>query len=1041
MALSRRAPALRFDTLEDRDVPSGTWLTDAFDSGEVVGASPGGWFQWSSTGPAAPYTVSAGAALSGSAGLALTGYPAAEARAWIPSVVPGDFGVAANVQPADSGGVGVLVRGTGLNTTTASYLAATVSIDGRLDVIQFVNGLPTRLLTITPSNPAPKGAWYQVSLVPAGTIATISVQRLDTGEYLSNTGDWTATTTATIPCRTGWNPPSGAAGLVRFDTGFGTAAVDDFTLTAPGVIGDTFGTAANGAVPAGWATWATPIGTTPAFSVTAGRLTGTGPSNQVARAWTANALPADLQVTGSVLADSLIPAGVLARGSALDTTRPTYYAATITRGLVVQLTSVVGGVETVLGSVKSTAYTSGQLVQVTLALTGDRIQAFVFRTDTQKWLSATGAWQDARAAALDVRDGSISQIGPAGFLRKAGAAGTITLNSFAAQTTFDPTAANPASTAPAIPRHYSHIRIAELAYDGNPMGPYEQALLQSSVDLVIPNAKYLATINSVAPATPQLIYSNVSNLYLGLLTDWLTYADQNGASRESAFYHVTAATPFQGTSASSQPVTYFWGVTRVTSTWVATDLTAASQGGRTYGVEFGAAGTTDNIGYLEKFREINVTLNRPATAGWGGVWEYATAVDASGNVTAWKPLTLISDGTNTLKQNGRITFDPPADWVAGAVPGKAGRNYYVRFRVTAGTAAQGPEAKTILGRDYVNANGGTTGTIPAFDYTADKDGDGYLNDAEYANRATGKDARFVYESRLFYPYYGQMRFVTNPSAPIVQQWAADYHQRFLAANPLADGVMLDNSLGKIPVAGIPLAESTANYGTDFGRMIATIKTAIAPKFVLANTAGGGAAADPVAASSTASFEEFLLRPMDVTWSGVNDVAALVRRRLGAATPSPYLVIDSNPGSAGPTDPRTQLATLAYYYLVADPDKTFLMFFGGYAPASGWQYHWSPAAAVDVGQPTGAMTTFATGVDPQNPALTYKVYGRTYGNALVLYKPRSYTPGVGTGTTDDATATTHLLNGNYRQVNADGTLGPVINKITLRNGEGAVLIRA
>src|SRR5439155_25823008 len=66
---------------------------------------------------------------------------------------------------------------------------------------------------------------------------------------------------------------------------------------------------------------------------------------------------------------------------------------------------------------------------------------------------------------------------------------------------------------PTIPRHYSHIRIAELAYTGNPMGTFEQQLLQSSVDLVIPNTQYLSTIQQYAPNTPQLIYGNVSNLY------------------------------------------------------------------------------------------------------------------------------------------------------------------------------------------------------------------------------------------------------------------------------------------------------------------------------------------------------------------------------------------------------------------------------------------------------------------------------------------------------------------------------------------------
>ena len=59
---------------------------------------------------------------------------------------------------------------------------------------------------------------------------------------------------------------------------------------------------------------------------------------------------------------------------------------------------------------------------------------------------------------------------------------------------------------------------------------------------------------------------------------------------------------------------------------------------------------------------------------------------------------------------------------------------------------------------------------------------------------------------------------------------------------------------------------------------------------------------------------------------------------------------------------------------------------------------------------------------------------------MLYKPISLGNGY-RGTTDDATATTQDLPGNFRRLNADGTLGPVITQITLRNGEGAVLIKA
>src|SRR5262249_55233297 len=81
---------------------------------------------------------------------------------------------------------------------------------------------------------------------------------------------------------------------------------------------------------------------------------------------------------------------------------------------------------------------------------------------------------------------------------------------------------------PSIPRHYPHIRIAELAYSGTPFGALEDDLLRNSVDLVIPDRSYAQHIRDVAPATPQTVYTNVSSVYGGLLTDWLNYAAARG---------------------------------------------------------------------------------------------------------------------------------------------------------------------------------------------------------------------------------------------------------------------------------------------------------------------------------------------------------------------------------------------------------------------------------------------------------------------------------------------------------------------------------
>lgn len=598
----------------------------------------------------------------------------------------------------------------------------------------------------------------------------------------------------------------------------------------------------------------------------------------------------------------------------------------------------------------------------------------------------------------------------------------------------------PLPSVPPLAKKFTHIRLAQLAYSGTPIGVFELDKLKNAVDLVIPNSSLMGTIDAANPALPQMLYTNVSNLYLEVLRDWLDYADANNMSRELAFYHVSGATPWQGNSPSSIPVTWFWYASRGRADGTAiANVTAAARGTQTGGVAFGTVGDAVTLGYTERFREINITLSKSAVGAFAGQWEYAAAVDGNGNVTQWKSLTTLSDSTNFLRQSGKILFDPPADWLAGKTTGTNQRLFSIRFRTTAGTANEAPTAQTLLGRDYVVANGGTKGTIPAFDSAADRNSDGYLNDAEYATRRSGADARFRYESRLFYPYYGQQRFVVNPSSSSIKKWAADYHKRLLSATPLADGLFIDNSHGKLPFAGINVLEGTQTYTADSANLVGAVWRAVNPKIVVANTVGSIAEADLIAGQSAAVLEEFLLRPSDASWSTVETVADIVRRRL-AANGSPYVILDSYPGSTAVTDPRTQIGTLAYYYLFADPNRTMLMFFGGYQPNADWDLGWIDAAEVDVGLPTGERTIFARGADPQNLALEYRVYAREYGKALVLYRPRSYFQGT-TGTMADATATTHQLGGSYRTLNANGTQGPVITQITLRGGEGAVLIKA
>lgn len=887
-------------------------------------------------------------------------------------------------------------------------------------------------------------------------------------------------------------------------------------------------------LPTDWQTWAANgnAGFTVSMvrSIDGGALSSSGGSTLSGRAWIQKPFAANVVASASIFADTLIPIQIAVRGTSLDSPTPSYYAVSIARGIDVRLWRVVNGVATELKSLQSTTYLSGQWLDVSLIAKGNILQVRVQRRDTGTWLTPTGDWIDAPAAAITIRDSAIATGGNVGVVRATAYAGTAYLDElrvtnpvgdfvpplvtaaarpvsrrltpttvagiarfvtsirdssrittvdyvvdgelvarksskfFAhdfdtrnlanglhsiairvrdaagnygeATATF--TVFNIALSLPAIPRHYNHIRFASLGYNGLVLGQTEESLLRNSVDLVVPHSRYLQQIDALSPSTPQLIYSNFSNLYLDLITDWLAYADKARIPRESAFYHVSEPTAFSGDSPSSMPVTWFWNVQR-SGTGGFTRLTSAAQSSAIGDIVFPQLGQAIYIGHPDRFREINIAISRGAETNWRAIIEYPQRVDARGNVVTWKAIKVIGDGTAGFHQSGAITFDPPRDWKSAIVEGSTAPLMYVRIRTVSGTADEAPIASTILGHDYVGARGGRSGIIPAFDSSADADRDGYLSEAEYARRKPGFDARFIHESRLFYPYYGQMRFLTNPSGGGVAAWAIAYHRQLLQSQPLADGIFMDNSGGQVAIGDEKLLESIESYSTDFGAVLGAINRAIAPKWIIANTSGGGASGERVARHVPATIEEFALRPLAHNWAQFRDLASAIDRRLQSIDAG-YLILDSLSQGGSPTDERTRMSALAYYYLLAD-DSTFFMTWGGEEPASAWSRHWFDAIAFDVGRPMGDWSQFANGADPSSPALSYEIFQRTYEDALVLYKPLSYAPGKGTGTNGNGTATTHLLNGSYRQLQADGTLGLPSTTVTLRNGEGAILVRA
>ncbi len=237
---------------------------------------------------------------------------------------------------------------------------------------------------------------------------------------------------------------------------------------------------------------------------------------------------------------------------------------------------------------------------------------------------------------------------------------------------------------------------------------------------------------------------------------------------------------------------------------------------------------------------MNVTLESGAAAGWTGVWEYASAVDAAGKPTAWKTLTLGQDGTNGLKQSGRITFDPPADWVTASIGG-SDRLYYVRFRVTAGTAAQDPELKTVFGRDYVGANGDRHGNDPGVRLRGRQERrrlperrrvrdprnrgwtPGSCTSRGCSTRSTGRCGSSRTRRTRRAAVGGRLPRPPAERHPAGRRCVRRQRERAASRSPAC-----------------PCIEPTATFSIDSGALVAAISRAIAPKWVLANTAGGGA---------------------------------------------------------------------------------------------------------------------------------------------------------------------------------------------------------
>jgi len=147
--------------------------------------------------------------------------------------------------------------------------------------------------------------------------------------------------------------------------------------------------------------------------------------------------------------------------------------------------------------------------------------------------------------------------------------------------------------------------------------------------------------------------------------------------------------------------------------------------------------------------------------------------------------------------------------------------------------------------------------------------------------------------------------------------------------------------------------------------------------------------------------------------------------------------------------------IAGHYLINHP-KYILMyhrgspsFYGGSPGGQLYTTHWHKNLEYDVGKPversgqdywgqtnTDRFFIFASVTNNSDSLKNYTIVGREYTNALVLAKfgAKGFVANAGNN------PTTHDLNGTYRLLQPDNSLGPPITEITFGDSEGAILIK-
>ena len=317
--------------------------------------------------------------------------------------------------------------------------------------------------------------------------------------------------------------------------------------------------------------------------------------------------------------------------------------------------------------------------------------------------------------------------------------------------------------------------------------------------------------------------------------------------------------------------------------------------------------------------------------------------------------------------------------------------------------------------------------------------DAFLHDANICPRTAVATEGCRVAPRI----WDQKRWAMNPGDPGLRAYHAD-RLRALASD--ADGIFLDEHgswdmedalMKKWRLREYP---EWSAYRRDVTALLGALRAALAPeRRLLINTArsiepwdlemvraAGGTEAEHTNAVGSPLMEE--------RWKFIE--AALASGALVEFVGDLRMPDGFTRGNSATPEARRGLFQLASYYLVVPSPADLLGFGPGTKFDEPFEKLWVPAAEANIGRPSGARRTLASGRTPRGTP--YRVWARDFERAVVLVRPAI---GDGEAFGDGGGAEVRLpAGGPYFPLDAAGKLGPSVDRLALRPGEGAILVR-